>query len=157
MVPPARAASAVPGPPAPPFPRDADLRLHTVVVGASGSGKTSMLASVAAERLRTGRSVVLFDIHGDLAPATSALLAGMPHGKVAAVDVEGAAGTRTGVRILAPDADGESEAQELVAALKRLSVEGSEVYWGFRLERLFDTFVRLTLEEGEISRTSPSS
>ncbi len=148
FLPPVRAASAVPGPPAPAFPRPEDLALHTVVVGASGSGKTSLLASVAADRLRAGGSVVLFDVHGDLAPATAALLRGSARPRIAAVDVEGATAGSPGVRVLAPDAGAESEAAELVAALKRLSVEGSEVFWGFRLERLFDTFVRLTLEEG---------
>lgn len=147
-VPPARVASTVPGPPAPPFPRPEDLALHTVVVGASGSGKTSLLAAVAAQRIRAGAAVVLLDVHGDLAPATAALLPDGLSGRVAAVDAEGTGGRTTGVRVLAPDSDDDGEAQELVAALKRLSVEGSEVYWGFRLERLFDTFVRLTLEEG---------
>jgi hypothetical protein len=145
---PGRAAIAVPGPPVPPFPRDADLALHTVLVGASGSGKTSLLASVAAKRIRAGGPVVLLDVHGDLAPATAALLDGIGPARLAAVDAEGPVDRIAGVRVLAPDSDDEGQAQELVAALKRLSVEGSELYWGFRLERVFDTFVRLTLEEG---------
>jgi hypothetical protein len=147
-LPAASAAEAVPGPPPPGFPRRADLALHTVVVGASGSGKTSLLASVTASRVRAGDSVVVVDVHGDLAPATATLLAGIRPDRWAAVDAEGPPGRICGVRVLAPDSDDEAEAQELVAAFKRLSSEGSEVYWGFRLERVFDTFVRLTLEEG---------
>ncbi len=37
-------------------------------------------------------------------------------------------------------------AAHLVAALKRLSPDGTDVYWGFRLERIFDSFARLVLE-----------
>jgi hypothetical protein len=36
----------------------------------------------------------------------------------------------------------------VVAAIRRLSSDGDTVYWGFRLERIFDTFVRLVQESG---------
>ncbi|MCI4344196.1 MAG: type IV secretory system conjugative DNA transfer family protein, partial [Thermoplasmata archaeon] len=42
----------------------------------------------------------------------------------------------------------ERAAAHLVAALRRLSAENGETYWGYRLERLFDAFVRIVQGEG---------
>lgn len=134
------------GPPLGPFPSRAELGRHLVVFGASGSGKTTLLTRVAAEAIAAGEAVLVLDVHGDLAPAILARLA---------------PGDRSGLVALEPDARGpgiavlrgtdgpaEREAAFVVAALKRLSAEGPELYWGFRLERIFETLVRIAQDEG---------
>ena len=120
---------------------------HAIVFGASGAGKTSFLALRAAESIRRGDRVVAIDLHGDLAPAILARLGPAERGRILAVDaterpVPGIAALVTG------GAEEERAAAQLVAALKRLTPDGTDLYWGFRLERIFDTFVRLVQESG---------
>ncbi|MCI4360660.1 MAG: DUF853 family protein, partial [Thermoplasmata archaeon] len=129
---------------------DDRLAQHTVVIGATGSGKTGLLARLSAERIARGTPVCVFDVHGDLAPAVVARLAPFDRRRVLAIDAESPADRIPGLAILDAGAGGAADASaaDVVAALKRLSREGGEVYWGFRLERIFDTFVRLVQEEG---------
>ncbi|HEY6238235.1 MAG TPA: type IV secretion system DNA-binding domain-containing protein [Thermoplasmata archaeon] len=133
-----------------PFPDPSVLERHTVVVGASGSGKTALLAGIASDRIRRGHPAVVFDLHGDLGPAVVARLPPAARRRVAAIDAEQPTSRRAGVAILGGDdpETASTDATDLVAALKRLSSDGAELYWGFRLERVFDTFVRLAQEEG---------
>ncbi|MCI4347189.1 MAG: DUF853 family protein [Thermoplasmata archaeon] len=130
---------------------DDDPRLRqAVVLGASGSGKTAALAHLARQALAEGRSVVLFDVHGDLAPR---VVAGLPppiSGRLMGIDVAGAPSMLPGLSVFGPVPPGDREAlvAHLVAALKRLSTENGETFWGFRLERLFETFLRVVQEQG---------
>ncbi|MGI0072171.1 MAG: hypothetical protein ACRECT_08940 [Thermoplasmata archaeon] len=118
---------------------------HAVVFGASGAGKTTYLAHRAAQAVARGERVVAIDLHGDLGPA---LLARLPDGarqRVLAVDASSS--PVPGVAALLGGADDRAAAL-FVAAVKRLSADGTDVYWGFRLERIFDSFVRLVQESG---------
>jgi hypothetical protein len=122
-------------------------RGHAVVFGSSGAGKTTFLARRAGEAIRAGQSVVVLDLHGDLAPTVVAGLAPAERARVVAVD----AGRRpvagiSGLATAAPSVD--RAAGQFVAAVKRLSPDGADLAWGFRLERIFDTFSRLVLESG---------
>jgi hypothetical protein len=117
---------------------------HAVAMGASGAGKTTFLADVAARAIRRGQAVLALDLHGDLTPAVAGRLDASALERVVAVD----AGRRPVVGIAALAGRGDREAEQLVAAVKRLSPDGSELYWGFRLERIFDAFVRLVQESG---------
>ncbi len=117
---------------------------HALALGASGAGKTSFLAERAAAAIRGGRTVVALDLHGDLAPAIVGRLAPSERARVVAVDVT----RRPVVGVAALAGSDERAAGQLVAAVKRLSPDGTEVYWGFRLERIFDAFVRLVQESG---------
>jgi hypothetical protein len=119
-------------------------RGHSAVFGATGAGKTWFLAQAAADAVRAGRAVLVVDLHGDLAPSLAARLAPRERDRLVAVDIE-AAGTPG---IAAFHGDDDRAAAHLVAAVKRLSPDGADVYWGFRLERLFDVLTRLVLEEG---------
>jgi hypothetical protein len=123
-----------------------DPSRHTIVLGASGSGKTTLLARWGAEAVGAGRIVVAIDVHGDLGPALVALLPEEGRRRVVAVDAGECALPVPGVDVMGES--GRSEAPRIVAALRRGSDDGGEVYWGFRLERIFDHFVRLVLEEG---------
>jgi hypothetical protein len=118
---------------------------HGVVFGASGAGKTTFLVRHAVREVERGTSVVVIDLHGDLAPAILAHLRPAARHRVVAVD----ASTRPvpGVAALAPSSGVDDRAAaHLVAAVKRLSPDGTDLYWGFRLERVFDSFVRLVQE-----------
>ncbi len=129
------------GPTTPPPPAG-----HAVLWGASGAGKTSLLARWAAESIGRGVPVLAIDLHGDLVPA---IVAQLPPGRlrdVVAVDAE--CRPVAGISALPPaDGDGERAAAHLVAALKRLTPDGTDLYWGFRLERIFDTLVRVVQEQ----------
>jgi hypothetical protein len=121
---------------------------HLVVFGSSGSGKTSLLARLGCEAVMHGRSAVVIDVHGDLALAVANALPRRLRNRLVAVDVT--ATQVPGISILAPDESGPPfrVGAHLVSALKRLTPDGSDVYWGFRLERIFDSFVRLVIDEG---------
>lgn len=43
-----------------------DLRQHTLILGATGTGKSSLIEASADLHLRTGRGFALIDLHGDL-------------------------------------------------------------------------------------------
>lgn len=140
---------AVPFPLSPDLHDDPRLR-HAVVLGASGSGKTAALAHLARAALTERRSVVLFDVHGDLAPR---ILAGLPSGiqdRLLGVDVVGAPSAIPGLSVFGPVpvADREALVAHLIAAFKRLSTENGETFWGFRLERVFETFLHVVQEQG---------
>jgi hypothetical protein len=117
-----------------------------IVLGASGAGKTTYLARWAAQVVRRGEPLFAVDLHGDLAPAILARLAPEERRRVVAVDA-----TRPpvpGITAVVSDGPRDRAAAHLVAALKRLTPDGTDLYWGFRLERIFDTVVRLALESG---------
>ncbi|MFY9717970.1 MAG: hypothetical protein WAK40_08610, partial [Thermoplasmata archaeon] len=140
-------ADAVPEPRwAPGRPLEPTRSGHAVVLGASGAGKTCFLAEQAARAIARGEPVVVIDIHGDLAPAIVARLDRADRARVAGLDLSDR--PVPGISAIAPGASPERAAAHLVAALKRLTPDGGEVYWGFRLERIFDAFVRLVQESG---------
>jgi len=117
-----------------------------IVLGASGAGKTTYLARWAARTIREGTTVCVIDLHGDLAPA---ILARLPsEARKAVVAVDAGRPPVPGIAAVVSDGPRDRAAAHLVAALKRLTPDGTELYWGFRLERIFDTVVRLALESG---------
>lgn len=120
---------------------------HAVVFGASGSGKTTYLARRAASHAERRGAVVVIDLHGDLAPAVAARLSAATRARTLAIDATDR--PTPGVAVLAVGDDhAERAAAHLVAGLKRLSPDGTELYWGFRLERIFDTLVRHVRDTG---------
>jgi hypothetical protein len=119
---------------------------HTVVLGSSGAGKTTFLAHQAATAIARGERVVVIDLHGDLAPAVWARLPAAASERVLAVDASDR--PVPGISALSGAPRDDRAAGLLVATVKRLSADGTDVYWGFRLERIFDSFVRLVQESG---------
>jgi hypothetical protein len=105
---------------------------------------------MGSRQIHAGGSVVAFDLHGDLGPRLVSRIRPEHRDRVVAIDAHGSVDSLVGLPILgqAPPEHRERESALLVAALRRLSSDGSELYWGFRLERIFDTFVRLVQEEG---------
>ncbi|MCI4328557.1 MAG: hypothetical protein L3J86_03125, partial [Thermoplasmata archaeon] len=92
----------------------------------------------------------MFDLQGDLGPLIAARLTPTGRARLVAVDASGLPERIAGVRLLQAETphEREREAAHLVAALKRLTGDSGDVYWGYRLERTFDSFVRLVQEEG---------
>ena len=125
-----------------------DLPVETpaIVLGASGAGKTTYLARWAARAVERGESLCVLDLHGDLAPAVLARLGPATRRRVVAVDASQP--PVPGISAVVVDGPRDRAAAHLVAALKRLTPDGTDLYWGFRLERVFDTVVRLALETG---------
>lgn len=121
---------------------------HLSVFGTSGAGKTSFLAELGSDAIRRGQSVVALDLHGDLTTAILARLAPVALERVMAVDLTDR--PVPGINILGGASPGQEDraVAHLVAALKRLTPDGEAIYWGFRLERIFDSFIRLVQEEG---------
>lgn len=117
---------------------------HVGVFGATGAGKTWFLAERAAQAVRDGAGVFAVDLHGDLGPALASRLPPLERDRLVAVDVE----DRPVIGVAALAGSDDRAAGHLVAAVKRLTPDGSELYWGFRLERIFDAFVRLVLDSG---------
>ena len=117
---------------------------HTVALGASGAGKTTYLSDRAARAIRLGGTVLALDLHGDLTPSIVARLSPAERSRIVAVDVS----QRPIPGLAALAAGSDRAAAQLVAAVKRLTPDGSDVYWGFRLERVFDAFTRLVQDSG---------
>ncbi len=128
---------------------DRVLERHVAVLGASGAGKSTFLAHLARARVRRGLATVVLDVHGDLGPA---IVAGLDPGsreRLIAIDAARPVEEVAGIALFpSEDPEGrEREAAHLVAALRHLSSDGVERYWGHRLEQTFDVFVRLVEEE----------
>ena len=126
------------------------LRHHVAVFGASGSGKSSLLVELARRSISSGRPTVVLDLHGDLGPRIVSGLAPSASDRVLAFDPSAPGGPGPGIAVLGGgDADSPArEVAQVVATLRRLSHDGEERYWGFRLERIFDTFVGIVHSEG---------
>jgi hypothetical protein len=125
---------------------------HAAVFGASGSGKSAYLTRLAVAATVAGDGVLVVDPHGDLAPALLAELPPKYRERVVAVDASEDPNGIPGVPLLggAPAERRDAESAHLIAALKRISVAdgGGDVYWGFRLDRIFDSLLRVVHEEG---------
>jgi hypothetical protein len=122
---------------------------HTVLFGASGSGKSGYLVHQARERLRAGTPLVLFDVHGDLGPRVVAELHPVEAHRVIAIDPTGP-GPVPGLSLLGgtPPSQRDAERAHLLSALRRMGAEEGTPYWGFRLDRIFDTFILAVQDEG---------
>ncbi len=127
-------------------PEEAAPEGHTVVFGASGAGKTTYLVDRAAREIAAGVAVVAIDLHADLTPGIVARLEDNARRRLVVIDASDR--PIPGIAALSTAIAEDAAAAHLVAALKRLSPDGQDVYWGFRLERLFDAFVRLAQEFG---------
>lgn len=120
---------------------------HTIVFGASGAGKTRYLAAVGRERFRAGGAVVGIDVHGDLAPRLVGGLAPGELARVIAIDPT-LGGRPPGLSPFSsvPGSEDASRAH-LLGALRRVGAEDAGPFWGFRLDRIFDTMARIVQEE----------
>jgi hypothetical protein len=136
-------AGGLPVPPAP-----VGSTAHAVLFGASGSGKSTALVHLARARLARGEPFVLLDVHGDLCARVVAGASVEEAARVRAIDPT-RPGPVCGVRMLGVEgAPAEAERAHLLAALRRLGSDEGGLYWGFRMDRVFDGFAQLAQEEG---------
>ncbi len=123
-------------------------RRHTLLFGASGSGKSSYLIGSVRRGILAGRGAVVFDVHGDLSERIVAGLPEVARARVVAVDPT-RDGPAPGIALLGADpARLEAERAHCLAALRRMGADEHGPYWGFRLDRIFDVFLRLAQEAG---------
>lgn len=122
---------------------------HLAIFGTTGSGKTGALATLAAEQVRAGSGVVVLDLHGDLAVRTLTELCHAERRRLVALDATAdPPGPGVALFVDRSPAGQAREAAHAVAALRRLSNERGETFWGHRLERIFDVTLRRVQEEG---------
>jgi hypothetical protein len=131
---------------------------HTLVLGATGAGKTQWLSSVAAEAPRHGVPAVIIDLHGDLGPAVVSRLGPKERSELRVLDAcRSAREGRVGVDILGTRSPGspwkddpdwiDRRVGDILVALRPLS-GSTEEWWGPRMERILDHFLRLVLQDG---------
>ncbi len=144
-VPPERLLEALapPGPPA-----EGALPVHRIAFGSSGSGKSTWLAGEAVARFRAGMGVAGIDLHGDLEEKIASRLGASERPRLWVVDPT--APDSAGIDVMAPvpGAPPGAAFRHLIAGLKRLTPDGSHLYWGFRLERILESFAALVEEKG---------
>lgn len=122
------------------------LRLrHTHIIGATGTGKSTMLLSMIAQDMRQGNGVAVLDPHGDL---IESILAYVPQERIRDVIlIDPADGEYpVGFNILNAHSEIEKDilSSDLVAAFKRLSTS-----WGDQMNSVFANAILAFLESTE--------
>lgn len=121
---------------------------HRIAFGASGSGKSTWLADDAVARFREGMAVVTIDLHGDLREGIEARLSREELARLHILDTTDPETSGIDVMAPVPGAPNGAATRYLLAGLKRLTPDGSTLYWGFRLERILENFAALVEERG---------
>ena len=125
--------------------KHSDRRFHTLILGKSGTGKTTLLESCIRQDIARGAGVVLLDPHGDLA---ASLVGTIPkHRQAGLISFDVAASTPLGFNPVEPVGP---KWRGLVAAgfldaLKRTWPD----FWGPRLEHILRNAVLALLEQPE--------
>jgi hypothetical protein len=120
-----------------------ERRLHLYLVGQTGTGKSTLLATLAAQDLQAGRGVGVIDPHGDLARRVLSLV---PAARADEVLYFNPADTDfpVGFNLLAASAPADRPlvASGVISAFRRLFQE----YWGPRLEYILRNALLVLLE-----------
>ncbi|MHB1435131.1 MAG: hypothetical protein ACYCPN_01720 [Thermoplasmata archaeon] len=134
---------------APPGPGvEGTLPVHRIAFGSSGSGKSTWLAGEAVGRFRAGMGVAVIDLHGDLCDGIASRLGPAEKGRLWVVDPTDPDSPGIDVMAPRPGAPPGAASRHLIAGLKRLTPDGAHLYWGFRLERILESFAALVEEKG---------
>lgn len=117
---------------------------HLHLVGASGTGKSTLLLNMVRQDMEAGQGLAVIDPHGDL---VDAILGTVPAGRVADVVLLDPAdeGFVVGFNVLAAHSDWEKNllAADLVAVFRRLSTS-----WGDQMNSVFAKAILAFLESG---------
>lgn len=122
-----------------------DRLKHTHIIGATGTGKSTLIANLITQDIEQGHGIVLFDPHGDL---VDDVIASIPESRiqdVVLVDPSDSAYS-VGLNILEAHSDVEKEvlSSDLVAAFRRYSTS-----WGDQMNAVFGNAILAVLENTE--------
>ncbi|HEX6087071.1 MAG TPA: DUF87 domain-containing protein, partial [Thermoanaerobaculia bacterium] len=116
-----------------------DLRQHTLVLGSTGSGKSSLLEQMARAHVQSGQGMALLDLHGDLFARTAAFAEARGVLRLAVLDFT-RPDTLPAWNPLTPIPDVETSRQVdlLVGVLRRLyaSETAASWAWGVKVEEI---------------------
>lgn len=110
-----------------------DALLHTVLLGPTGAGKSTVMANLALADIRAGRGVLLIDPKTDLVTDLLSRIPTERHGDVVVIDPTSP--TPVGFNPLAPGSGGrrpEVVADTVLATFKTLFADA----WGVRIEQI---------------------
>jgi len=126
-----------------------DLAQHTLILGNTGTGKSSLLESLALYRLRSERPFALVDLHGDLYGRVAAHAEALNAKQVTRIDFT-KPDTLPSFNPLAPmpGVDPGRQVDLLVGTLKRLYAgeEAASWAWGVKVEELMRVAIRACIE-----------
>ncbi|HVE70656.1 MAG TPA: hypothetical protein VNI54_04750 [Thermoanaerobaculia bacterium] len=129
-----------------------DLLQHTLVLGATGSGKSSLLEHLAQYHVREQRGFTLIDLHGDLFARVAARAVATPPPRLVLIDFtrpETLPGWNLLTRLAGVDIG--RHVDLLVGVLKRLYA-GEDVAswsWGVKVEEITRYALRACIESAE--------
>ncbi len=122
-----------------------DRLKHTHIIGATGTGKSTLLAQMILQDIEQGVGIALFDPHGDLVDDVIARLPEDSLGRIVIVDPSDTE-YPIGLNILHAHNDLEKEvlSSDLVASFRRLSTS-----WGDQMNTVFANAILAILESSE--------
>lgn len=118
---------------------------HTHIIGATGTGKSTLIAQLALQDIKQGRGIALFDPHGDL---IEELLGRIPEQRMKDVILIDPADSDypVGINLLQAHNDIEREilSSDLVASFKKLSTS-----WGDQMNAVLGNAILVFLESNK--------
>lgn len=115
---------------------------HTHIIGATGTGKSTLIANMVLQDIEAGRGVALFDPHGDL---VEEMVSRIPSDRIKDVVIIDPSDSEypVGINILEAHSDIEKEvlASDVVASFRKLSTS-----WGDQMNAVFGNAILAFLE-----------
>ncbi len=122
-----------------------DRLKHTHIIGATGTGKSTLIANLIIQDIHKGHGIVLFDPHGDL---VDDVIASIPPYRIHDVVLVDPSDTEysVGLNILQAYSDVEKEvlSSDLVAAFRKYSTS-----WGDQMNAVFGNAILAVLENSK--------